>query len=186
MLIQNIQEASLIRANYLLSQAATEESFSLCHQELNSLSKLLGLEFDKGIYTLILDQLDFKDPKLFMNSNNTRYQYFLKIFPRDLNNKKFVNFFSEILMRTRNNNNAKEIFETLNKLFKLTDEDQLKILLAFILSKNPNYYNDAMSLMFNKVKLMENENSIRKIDTELSQDILSILSNKKMPNSKMM
>ena len=179
MLIQNIQEASLIRANYLLSQAATEESFSLCHQELNSLSKLLGLEFDKGIYTLILDQLDFKDPKLFMNSNNTRYQYFLKIFPRDLNNKKFVNFFSEILMRTRNNNNAKEIFETLNKLFKLTDEDQLKILLAFILSKNPNYYNDAMALMFNKVKLMENENSIRKIDPELSQDILSILSNKK-------
>ena len=179
MIIQNIQEASLIRANYLLSQEASEESFNLCTQELNSLSKLLGLEFDKGIYSLIFDQLDFKDPKLFMNSNQIRYHYFLKIFPKDLKHNKFVNFLAEILMRTRNNNNANEIFDTLNKLMKLTDEDQFKILLAFILSKNPNYFNDAMTLMCNKIKKMENENLVHKIDPKLSQDILSILSNKK-------
>ena len=179
MLIQNIQEASLIRASYLLSQTASEESFNLCNQELNTLSKLLGVDFDKGIYTLIFDQLDFKDPKVFMNSNNIRYQYFLKIFPKDLKNDKFVNFLAEILMRTRNNNKASDIYDTLNKLMRLTDEEQLKILLAFILSKNQNYYNDAMTLMYNKVKKMESENLIRKIDPKLSQDILSILSNKK-------
>jgi hypothetical protein len=134
MLLQNIQEASLIRANYILSQEASENSLNLCNTELNSLSKLLGIEFDKGIYTLIFDQVDFKDPKIFLNSNSIKYKYFLKIFPKDINHEKFVNFFSEILMRTRNNNTTKEILDTLTTLMELTEENQLKILLSFILA----------------------------------------------------
>ena len=152
MLLQNIQEASLIRANYILSQEASENSLNLCNTELNSLSKLLGIEFDKGIYTLIFDQVDFKDPKIFLNSNSIKYKYFLKIFPKDINHEKFVNFFSEILMRTRNNNSTKEILETLNSLIKLTEENQLKILLSFVLSKKPNYYNEAILLLANQIK----------------------------------
>lgn len=179
MLIQNIQEASLIRANYILSQVTNENTLKYCHQELNSLSKLLGYEFDKGIYSLIFDQVDFKDPKLFTSTNSFKYQYFLEIFPKDIKQEKFVNFFAEILMRTRNNNKAQEILVTLTKSLRLTDEDQFKILLGFILSKNTNYYNDAMILLYNKVKEMENENTLNKIDPKLSQDILSILSNKK-------
>ena len=179
MLIQNIHEASLIRANYLLSQEKTENSLNFCSQELNSISKILGIEFDKGIYTLIFDQLDFKDPKQFKNLNSIKSQYFLKIFPKDIQNEKFVNFLSEILMRTRNNNSAKEIFETLNTIMELSDEEQLKIILAFILSKNPNYYKDAMNLMHSKVKKMQEKDLLRKIEPHLSQDILSILSNKK-------
>ena len=182
MLLQNIQEASLIRANYILSQDASENSLNLCNTELNSLSKLLGIEFDKGIYTLIFDQVDFKDPKLFLNSNNIKYKYFLKIFPKDINHEKFVNFFSEILMRTRNNNSTKEILETLTTLMELTEENQLKILLSFILSQNANYYKDAMFLLYNKIKKLEKENLLDKIEPKLSQDILFILSEKK--NSK--
>ena len=148
MLIQNIQEASLIRANYILSQVTNENTLKYCHQELNSLSKLLGYEFDKGIYSLIFDQVDFKDPKLFTSTNSFKYQYFLEIFPKDIKQEKFVNFFAEILMRTRNNNKAQEILVTLTKSLRLTDEDQFKILLGFILSKNTNYYNDAMILLY--------------------------------------
>ena len=179
MLLQNIQEASLIRANYILSQETSEDSINLCKTELNSLSKLLGIEFDKGIYTLIFDQVDFKDIKSFLNPNNIKYQYFLKIFPKDIKHEKFVNFFAEILMRTRNNNTAKEIFETLTQLIELTEENQLKILLSFILSKNSNYFNDAMFLLYNKIKKLENEKVLDKIDPKLSQDILFILSEKK-------
>lgn len=182
MLLQNIQEASLIRANYILSQEASENSLNLCNTELNSLSKLLGIEFDKGIYTLIFDQVDFKDPKIFLNSNSIKYKYFLKIFPKDINHEKFVNFFSEILMRTRNNNTTKEILDTLTTLMELTEENQLKILLSFILSQNSNYYKDAMLLLYNKIKKLENENLLDKIEPKLSQDILYILSEKK--NSK--
>ena len=179
MFLQNIQEASLIRANYILFQETSENSLNLCNTELNSLSKILGIEFDKGIYTLIFDQVDFKDPKVIMNSNNIKYQYFLKIFPKDIKHEKFVNFFAEILMRTRNNNTTKEILETLMQLMELTEENQLKILLSFILSKNSNYYNDAMFLLYNKIKKLENENTLDKIEPKLSQDILFILSEKK-------
>ena len=84
MLVQSIQEASLIRANYIISQEATENSINSLEEELNSLSKLLGIEFDKGLYTLIFDQIDFKDPRLFLNSNSLRCQYFLKLLQRDI------------------------------------------------------------------------------------------------------
>ena len=162
MLLQNIQEASLIRANYILSQDASENSLNLCNTELNSLSKLLGIEFDKGLYILIFDQIDFKEPRLFLNSNSLRYQYFLKILQRDITKEKFVNFFSEILMKTRNNNSPKEIIETLISLIKLTEENQLKILLSFVLSKNPNYYNEAILLLANQIKLLEKQNILYK------------------------
>ena len=175
MILQSIQEASLVRANYILSQEATENSLAQCITELDSLSKLLGIEFDKGIYILIFDQVDFKDRKSFLNSNSLKYQYFLNILQKDIKSEKFVNFFAEILMKTRNNNSAKEILETLNSLIKLTEENQLKILLSFILSKNSNYYNDAIYLMTNILKKLENQNLLNKIEPKLYQDILFIL-----------
>ena len=179
MILQSIQEASLVRANYILSQEATENSLAQCITELDSLSKLLGIEFDKGIYILIFDQVDFKDRKSFLNSNSLKYQYFLNILQKDIKSEKFVNFLAEILMKTRNNNSAKEILETLNSLIKLTEENQLKILLSFILSKNSNYYNDAIYLMTNILKKLENQNLLNKIEPKLSQDILFILSEQK-------
>ena len=179
MLLQNIQEASLIRANYILSQEVPENSLNICFQELTSLSDLLGLDFDKGLYTLILDQLDSKEEGLFEKPNRVKYHYFLNIFPKDIKKEKFVNFFAEILMRIRNNKSAKEIFDTLNSVMELTEEDQLKILLSFILSNNQNYKHDALFLLYNKIKKLEKENLLGKIEPKLSQDILYILSQKK-------
>ena len=120
MLLQNIQEASLIRANYLLSLEKTEDSLQSAKSELNSLSNLLGIEFDKGIYILLLDQIDFKDSKIFTNSKSIKYQYFIDIIQRNITSEKFINFFSEVLSQTKNNNSVKEILDTLNQLMDLT------------------------------------------------------------------
>ena len=160
MLLQNIQEASLIRANYLLSQEKTEDSLQSSKSELNSLSNLLGIEFDKGIYILLLDQIDFKDSKIFTNSKGIKYQYFIDNIHRNITNEKFINFFSEVLSQTKNNNSVKEIIDTLNQLMDLTEENQLKILLSFVLSKNQKYYNDAINLLYNKIKKLEKEKKI--------------------------
>ena len=179
MLLKNIQEASLIRANYLLSQERTEDAIKSIKPELDSLSNLLGIDFDKGLYIILFDEADFKDSKSVLNSKNLKIQYFFQIFQKDIEKDKFTNFFAEILMRTKNSNTVKEIMDCLQKIIKLTDENQLKILLSFVLSKNPKYVNDALYYLFNKCKNLEKEKKLSSINPSLSQDILLILSKRK-------
>ena len=179
MLLKNIQEASLIRANYLLSQERTEDAVKSIKPELDSLSNLLGIDFDKGLYIILFDEADFKDSKTILNSKNLKIQYFFQIFQKDIEKDKFTNFFAEILMRTKNSNTVKEIMDCFQKIIKLTDENQLKILLSFVLSKNSKYVNDALYYLYNKCKDLEKERKLSKINPSLSQDILLILSKKK-------
>ena len=179
MLLRNIQEASLIRANYLLSQEKVEEGVKSIKPELDSLSNLFGLEFDKGLYIILFDEVDFKDSKALLNSKNLKVQYFFQTFPKDIEKDNFINFFAEILMRTKNSNTVREIMDSLQNILKLTDENQLKILLSFVLSKNPKYYNDALSYLYNKCKELEKNKKMSKINPTLSQDIILILSRKK-------
>ena len=179
MLLRNIQEASLIRANYLLSQEKVEEGVKSIKPELDSLSNLFGLEFDKGLYIILFDEVDFKDSKALLNSKNLKVQYFFQTFPKDIEKDNFINFFAEILMRTKNSNIVREIMDSLQNILKLTDENQLKILLSFVLSKNPKYYNDALSYLYNKCKELEKNKKMSKINPILSQDIILILSRKK-------
>ena len=84
MLLKNIQEASLIRANYLLSQERTEDAVKSIKPELDSLSNLLGIDFDKGLYIILFDEADFKDSKTILNSKNLKIQYFLQILKKDI------------------------------------------------------------------------------------------------------
>ena len=179
MLLRNIQEASLIRANYLLSQEKNDETAKSVKSELDSLSTLFGIEFDKGLYTILFDEVDFKDQKLFLNSKNLKVQFFFQTFQKDIEKEKFVSFFSEILMRTKNTNTVREIMDCLKKSLKLTEESQLKILLSFVLSKNQRYSNDALYYLYTLCKELEKENKISKINPILSQDIILILSKKK-------
>ena len=65
-----------------------------------------------------------------------------------------------------------------NKNLKLTDENQLKILLSFIFSKNQKYLNDGIYYLYTKCKELEKENKLSKINPQLSQDIILILSRK--------
>ena len=179
MLLKNIQEASLIRANYLLSQEKTEEGIKTIKPELDSLSSLFGIEFDKGLYIILFDEADFKDSKTLFNTKNIKVQYFFQIFQKDIEKDKFINFFSEVLMRTKNSNTVKEIMDCFQKILKLNDENQLKILVSFVLSKNPKYLNDALYHLYNKCKELEKEKKMSTIDPTLSQDIILLLSRKK-------
>ena len=150
MLLRNIQEASLIRANYLLSQEKTEDGPKSVKTELDSLSTLFGIEFDKGLYIILFDDVDFKDPKSILNSKNLKVQYFFQTFQKDIEKENFTNFFAEILMRTKNTNTVKEVMDCFQKTIELTDENQLKILLSFVLSKNQRYLNDALYYLYTK------------------------------------
>ena len=179
MLLRNIQEASLIRANYLLSQEKTEDGPKSVKGELDSLSALFGIEFDKGLYIILFDDVDFKDPKTILNSKNLKVQYFFQTFQKDIEKENFINFFAEILMRTKNTNTVKEVMDCFQKTIELTDENQLKILLSFVLSKNQRYLNDALYYLYTKCKELEKEKKLSKINTILSQDIILILSRKK-------
>ena len=179
MLLRNIQEASLIRANYLLSQEKTEDGPKSVKGELDSLSTLFGIEFDKGLYIILFDDVDFKDPKTILNSKNLKAQYFFQTFQKDIEKENFINFFAEILMRTKNTNTVKEVMDCFQKTIELTDENQLKILLSFVLSKNQRYLNDALYYLYTKCKELEKEKKLSKINPILSQDIILILSRKK-------
>ena len=178
MLLKNIQEASLIRANYLLSQEKTDEGIKSIKPELDSLSNLFGIEFDKGLYIIMFDEIDFKDSKTLLNSKNLKVLYFFETFQKDIEKAKFCNFFAEILMRTKNSNTVKEIMDYFKKNLKLTDENQLRILLSFVLSKNQKYLNDGLYYLYTKCKELEKENKLSRISPSLSQDIILILSRK--------
>ena len=179
MLLRNIQEASLIRANYLLSKEKTEDGVKSIKPELDSLSNLFGIEFDKGLYIILFDEADFKDSKSLINSKNLKTQYFFQTFQKDIEKDNFINFFAEILMRTKNSNSVKEIMDCLQKILKLTDQNQLKILVSFVLSKNQKYLNDALYYLYTKCKELEKEKKMSTISPSLSQDIILILSKKK-------
>ena len=178
MLLKNIQEASLIRANFLLSKESMNEGIESIKPELDSLSNLFGIEFDKGLYIIMFDEIDFKDSNALLNSKNLKVLYFFETFKKDIEKEKFCNFFAEILMKTKNSNTVKEIMDYFQKNLKLTDENQLKILLSFIFSKNQKYLNDGIYYLYTKCKELEKENKLSKINPQLSQDIILILSRK--------
>ena len=64
--------------------------------------------------------------------HNQKISYFLEKFAKILENDNFVNFFAEILIRTKNINKVQEIINFLQSQLKLSDEHLLKILLSFI------------------------------------------------------
>ena len=150
MILRSIQEAPLIWANDLFNQEKNKKPLKSIQQEIESLSQSFGKDFDKGLYVLLLDSIDFKDVKNLINSKNIKVQYFLDDFQKNINKEDFVNFFAEVLMKTKNTNSVKEIFEGVVKILQINEEEQLKILLSFVLSKNPRYLNDALYFLNQK------------------------------------
>ena len=60
MLLNNVLEASLIRANNLLSQEKNKKGLKNIQTEIDKMSGIFGNEFDKGLYKLLFDEIDFK------------------------------------------------------------------------------------------------------------------------------
>ena len=60
MILRSIQEAPLIWANDLFNQEKNKKTLKSIQQEIESLSQSFGKDFDKGLYVLLLDSIDFK------------------------------------------------------------------------------------------------------------------------------
>ena len=180
MILRSIQEAPLIWANDLLNPEKNKKSLKTIQQEIETLSQSFGKDFDKGLYVLLLDSIDFKDAVNFINSKNIKIQYFLADFQKNINKEDFINFLAEVFMKTKNSNTVKEIFEGLVKVLKINDEEQLKILLSFVLSKNPRYLNDSLYLLNKKCVEIENDKKTDLISPSISKDIVLILSKKNL------
>ena len=98
MLLNNVLEASLIRANNLLSQEKNKKGLKNIQTEIDKMSGIFGNEFDKGLYKLLFDEIDFKDLKNLINSKNIKTQYFLQEFNSILEKKISFLFFLKCLL----------------------------------------------------------------------------------------
>ena len=152
MRLANVREAPLIRANYLLSQEKNKKGLKLIQPEINKMSEIFGVDFDKGLYKLLFEEIDFKDTKNLLNTKNAKILYFLNEFSSLLSKPNFISIFSEILRNTENTNLVNEIINGLNKVVKLTFDNQIKLLISFIYSGNEKYVNDAKTILLNKCK----------------------------------
>ena len=121
------------------------------------MSKIFGTDFDKNLYTNIFDEFDFRNTKSFFNQQNTKTRFFfLQLFSL-LNHPNFISMFAEVFQKTENKNTVEEIFKVLDKMLDQTPEPQIKILLAFVLSGNPNFVKDAKNKLWLTCKYYEKE-----------------------------
>ena len=184
MKLTNLKEAPLIRAYLLINQEKSKKGFKTIQPEINKMTEIFGPDFDKELHRILFDEIDFKEIKNVQNSKNGKFQYFLQDFPSLLERFDFINLFSEILMRTENPATTNEIFNGLNKLTKLSSENQIKILICFILSTNQKFYQDAKSLLLIKISEIIKENQKNPFSENTTQTLLMILENIKLENDE--
>ena len=175
MRLANIREAPLIRANYLLSQEKNKKGLKSIQPEINKMSEIFGVDFDKGLYKLLFEEIDFKDVKNLLNTKNAKTLYFLQEFSSLLSKPNFISIFSEILRNTENTNLVNEIMDGLNKLIKLTFDNQIKLLISFIYSGNEKYVNDAKNILLNKCKEIEKDNKTDQLSLNTIQNLLLVI-----------
>ena len=172
MRLANIREAPLIRVNYLLTQEKNKKGLKSIQPEINKMSEIFGMDFDKGLYKLLFEEIDFKDVKNLLNTKNAKTQYFLQEFSSLLGKPNFINIFSEILRNTENTNLVNEIIDGLNKVVKLSIDNQIKLLISFIFSGNEKYVKDAKNLLLNKCKELEKDNKTSQLSPNTIQTLL--------------
>ena len=179
MKISNIREAPLLRAYLLINQEKNKKVFKSIQPEISKMSELFGPTFDKDLHLILFNDIDFKDLKGLQKSKDRKIQYFLQDFPQFIERSDFVNIFSEILMDTKNTGTTTEIFNGLNKQCKLSIENQLKLLMSFIMSDIEKYQEEANNLLLEKCKDIYKEKKINNLSESTVSNLLIILDNMK-------
>ena len=118
-----------------------------------------------------------KEIKTILNNKNNKGQYFIQEFPQFVDRNDFITIFSEILMNSKTENTIQEINEGLNKICKLSSENQIKILISFILSGNEKFQADAKALLIGKCKELQKEGKAEHFSEGTLQTLLLILTN---------
>lgn len=175
MRLSYFKEAPLIRAHLLINQEKSKKGFKSIQPEISKMAETFGSEFDKGLHKSLFEEINFKEIKTLLNNKNTKGQYFIQEFPMFVDRQDFVNIFSEILMNTKTENDTQEINDGLNKICKLSGENQLKILISFILSGNEKFTKDGKNLLLSKCKEIKKEAKNEKISDGTLQTLLLIL-----------
>ena len=111
MRLSNFREAPLIRAYLLINHEKSKKGFKSLQQEINKMTETFGPSFDKNLYKILFDEIEFNDIKNFQNPKTGKIHFFLQEFPQLIERQDFINFFSEILMLTENKSTASEIFK---------------------------------------------------------------------------
>ena len=174
MKLSNFREAPLMRAYFLINQEKSKRGFKSLQQEINKMTESYGPSFDKNLYKILFDEIEFNDLKSFQNQKTGKIQFFLQEFPQLLEREDFINFFSEILMFSENKSSALEIFNSLNKVCKLSLENQFKILISMIMSTNKKYEKEAQKIIIEKYKEIKDDNGI-KLSENIIQTLIMVL-----------
>ena len=176
MKISYIKEAPLLRAYLLINQEKNKKNaFKSIQTEISKMSEVFGSDFDRNLHLILFNDIDFKDPKTFQKSKDRKIEYFLQDFPQFIERPDFTEMFSRILMDTKNPGSATEIFNGLNKKFKLNIENQMKILISFIMSDTEKYQEEARNLLLEKCKEIYKDKKLNNLTESTINTLLTIL-----------
>jgi hypothetical protein len=141
------------------------------------MSEFFGIEFDKHIYKSLLEDIDFRDQKTFLNNRNfsNKMQFLMQEFPALLSRSDFINIFTNILDYNTLNASAAEIFDGLHKICKLSYEFQFKILLSFFFCHNQRFKEDIKKIFLNKCTEFSKESSSDKLTKPTITQIILII-----------
>lgn len=180
MKISKIKEAPLLRANFLINQDKSEKKgklFKSIQPEIAKMSEIFGNDFDRNLHLILFNDIDFKDFKGLQKSRDRKVLYFITDFPQYIEKTDFIDNFSRILMDTSNSGTALEIFNSLNKQFKLSIENQFKLILSFILSDTEKYQEEAKSLILEKCKDVFKEKKANNLTQSTMNLLVMVLDN---------
>ena len=176
MKISHIKEAPLLRAYLLINQEKNKKNaFKSIQTEISKMSELFGLDFDRNLHLILFNDIDFKDPKSLQKSKDRKIDYFLQDFPQFIDRADFIEIFSRILMDTKNQGSANEIFNCLNKKFKLNIENQMKLIISFIMSDTDKYLEEAKNLLLEKCNEIYKEKKLNNLTESTINSLLGVL-----------
>ena len=169
-----IEQAPLVRAYLLINENKSNTDFKKIQNEIIKMCEAYGDELNKNFHLLLFNNIDFNKVN---KQLNTKQIYFLKDFPNFIKIKNFIEVFSELLKYTINKNNAIEIYNSINKIYKLNIEQQLKIIISFKQSNIEKYKEDASQLLFEKCEEIYKEKQEIGFNQNIIECILNFLNN---------
>ena len=175
MKISNFKEAPLLRAYLLINQEKNKKVFKSIQPEISKMTEIFGPDFDLNLHLILFNDIDFKDLKGLQKSKDRKVQYFLQDFPQYIEHVDFIENFSRILMQTKNTGTTSEIFNGLNKQCKLSMENQMKLIICFIMSDTERYQEEAKNILLEKCRDVFREKKINTLTESTVNTLLTIL-----------
>ena len=176
MKISYIKEAPLLRAYFLINQEKNKKNqFKSIQTEITKMSEVFGTDFYRDLHLILFNDIDFKDQKTFQKTKDRKVEYFLQDFPQFIERPDFIEIFSRILLETKNQGSANDIFNGFNKKFKFNIENQMRLLISFIMSDSERYQEEARKILIEKCKEIYKDKKLNNLTESTVNTLLTIL-----------